>query len=142
MPEKSIITGQHITNNKAQRARELRRDMTPAERLLWARLRANRLQGFHFRRQQIIEPYIVDFFCHQAGLIIEVDGDVHAGQQDYDRLREEQLQAHGLRVLRFTNREVVNQLDEVLHTILTACSQTAAGEPDYCEHPEKTQQVI
>lgn len=78
MPEKPIITGQHITSAKAQRARELRREMTPAERLLWARLRANRLQGFHFRRQQIIEPYIVDFYCHQAGLIIEVDGDVHA----------------------------------------------------------------
>ncbi len=129
MPEKPIITGQHITSAKAQRTRELRREMTPAERLLWARLRANRLQGFHFRRQQIIEPYIVDFYCHQAGLIIEVDGDVHAVQQEYDRLREQQLQAHGLRVLRFTNREVVNQPDEVLQTILTACLQAAAGEP-------------
>jgi very-short-patch-repair endonuclease len=138
MPEKSIITGQHITSAKAQRASELRREMTPAERLLWARLRGNRLQGFHFRRQQIIEPYIVDFYCHQAGLIIEVDGDVHAGQQDYDRQREQQLQARGIRVLRFTNREVVNQLDEVLHTILTACSQATEGEPVNCEHPNGT----
>jgi very-short-patch-repair endonuclease len=132
MPEKSVITGQHITSAKSQRASELRREMTPAERQLWARLRANRLQGFHFRRQQIIEPYIVDFYCHQAGLIIEVDGDVHAGQQDYDRQREQQLQARGLRVLRFTNREVVNQLDEVLHTILTACSQAAVDEQVNC----------
>jgi very-short-patch-repair endonuclease len=138
MSEKSIITGQHITSAKAQRARDLRREMTPAERLLWARLRANRLQGFHFRRQQIIEPYIVDFYCHQAGLIIEVDGDVHAGQQAYDRQREQQLQARGLRVLRFTNRQVVNQLDEVLHTILTACSQaTTAEQVDY-EYPDGT----
>jgi very-short-patch-repair endonuclease len=138
MPQKSIITGQHITSAKAQRTRELRREMTPAERLLWAQLRANRLQGFHFRRQQIIEPFIVDFYCHQANLVIEVDGDVHAGQQDYDRQREEQLQAHGLHVLRFTNREVVNQLDEVLQTILTTCSQAAAGEPVNCEHPDGT----
>ena len=138
MPEKSVITGQHITSAKAQRARDLRHEMTPAERQLWAQLRANRLQGFHFRRQQIIEPHIVDFYRHHAGLIIEVDGDVHAGQQAYDRQREQQLQARGLRVLRFTNREVVNQLDEVLHTILIACSQAAADEPVNCEHPNGT----
>ncbi len=84
MPPKSLITQQTVTPVKLQCAKEMRRDLTPAERKLWARLRAGRLEGIHFRRQPIIEPYIVDFYCHQAKRIIEVDGDIHLNQQDYD----------------------------------------------------------
>mgnify|MGYP001252608911 CR=1 FL=1 len=76
MAIKQIVTGQKVSAAKEARAKELRREMTPAEGKLWMGLRANRLEGFHFRRQQVIEPYIVDFYCHQAALVIEVDGGV------------------------------------------------------------------
>ena len=71
-----IVTGQRVTKEKLQRAKELRREMTPAENLLWKEVRANKL-GVHFRRQQVIQGFIVDFYCHRAGLVVEVDGDVH-----------------------------------------------------------------
>ena len=76
MPIKNIIPGQRVAKEKLERARELRREMTPAEKILWHELRGNKL-GVHFRRQQIIEGFIVDFYCHQAGLVIELDGSVH-----------------------------------------------------------------
>src|SRR5512138_3976098 len=101
MPEKGIITQQIIHPNKLERAKEFRKDMTPAEEKLWQRLRANRLEGWHFRRQQVIEPYIVDFYCHQAGLVVEVDGSSHLDQVEYDRERDVALQERGLRVMRF-----------------------------------------
>ena len=70
MPKKKIVTGQKLTPDVRQRARELRAAMTPAERLLWGDLRANKLAGWHFRRQQNIGRFIVDFYCHKAGLVI------------------------------------------------------------------------
>ena len=66
------ITQQAVSPGRVLRAKEMRREMTPAERKLWESLRSNRLGGFHFRRQQIIGPYFADFYCHEAGLIIEI----------------------------------------------------------------------
>ena len=117
MPVKNIVTGQKITQAKLQRAKELRRQMTPAERQLWRQLRANRLAGFHFRRQQIIAGFIVDFYCHQANLIIEVDGPVHNDQRAADKEREAILCSGELRVLRFTNAQILQDLPSVLDTI-------------------------
>ena len=91
MPVKNIIPGQKIDPKKLQRARELRREMTPAEQVLWQALRGNKLDGFHFRRQQIITGYIVDFYCHAASLAIELDGEVHLQQQEYDSERDRVL---------------------------------------------------
>lgn len=127
MPNKQLITGQKITLAKLEQAIEMRREMTPAERRLWARLRAGRLGGFHFRRQQVIEPYIVDFYCHQTGIIVEVDGDVHLNQQDRDQKRDQYLQSLGLQVLRFWNSDIDHHLETVLEEILRAC-QPAAQE--------------
>jgi very-short-patch-repair endonuclease len=103
------------------RARELRREMTPAETKLWARIRFGQLDGAHFRRQHAVERFIVDFFCARAKLVIEVDGDSHATQADYDAARTEWLndQKH-YRVLRFTNREVHENIEGVLEVILEA----------------------
>ena len=124
MPIKQIITGQKTTTAaKAARAKEVRGEMTPAEEKLWARLRTNHLEGFHFRRQQVIEPYIVNFYCHQAAIVIEVDGGVHLEQEEYDREREQALQARGLRVVRFSNHEVMHNLDGVLEAILQTCTE-------------------
>ena len=95
MPDNSLITKQKVSKAKQQRAKEMRSEMTAAERKLWQRLRANRLEGFHFRRQQVIEPYIADFYCHKAQLVIEVDGGIHLEQEDYDRQREADLRGGG-----------------------------------------------
>jgi very-short-patch-repair endonuclease len=130
MSPKNVVIGQKVTQEKISRAKELRRELTPAERKLWTRLRANRLAGFHFRRQQIIEPYIVDFYCHQVALIIEVDGDIHAGQEAYDRTRAQELQKRGFRVIRFTNHEVMNDLDGVLGKIYQVCQEQMCKQLD------------
>src|SRR6476620_6765642 len=116
MPVKNIIPGQRVTKEKLLRARELRRDMTPAEKLLWQELRANKL-GVHFRRQQVIAGFIVDFYCHKAGLVIEVDGDIHDLQQEEYGVREKALSEMGLRIIRFRNHEVLKNLSEVVEKI-------------------------
>ena len=112
MPLKNIITGQRVSKEKLQRAKELRREMTPAEKILWNELRSNKL-GVHFRRQQIIAGFIVDFYCHKAGLVIELDGDIHDLQQAEDKRREKLLSEIGLRIVRFRNDEVVKDLTAV-----------------------------
>lgn len=116
MPVKNIIPGQQVTKEKLQRAKELRREMTPAEKLLWQEVRANKL-GVRFRRQQIIQGFIVDFYCHKAALVVEVDGDVHDLQQNEDARREKVLSAMGLRIVRFGNDEVVRDLSMVVGKI-------------------------
>ena len=123
MPTKNIVIGQKVDAAKVQRAKELRRTMTPAERTLWQHLRANRLGGFHFRRQQIIDGFIVDFYCHATRLVVELDGDVHDEQAEYDAGRDRALRARGLRVLRFRNTELARNLDGVLERILVACRE-------------------
>ena len=92
--------------------------MTDAEIRLWDALRANRLNGLQFRRQQFIDGFIVDFYCHALQLVVEVDGPIHASQAEYDRERDYTLAGHGLRVLRVTNDEVTHALPSVLARIL------------------------
>jgi very-short-patch-repair endonuclease len=116
MPVKNIIPGQKVTKEKLHRAKELRREMTPAEKILWNELRANKL-GVHFRRQQVIVGFIVDFYCHKAALVVEVDGDIHDLQKDEDARREKVLSEMGLRIVRFRNDEVVKKLPAVLRNI-------------------------
>jgi very-short-patch-repair endonuclease len=116
MPVKNIIPGQKVTKEKLERAKELRREMTPAEKLLWQEVRAKKL-GVRFRRQQIIQGFIVDFYCHKAGLVIEVDGDIHDIQQEEDARREKALSALGLKIVRFKNDEVVRNLSAVVGKI-------------------------
>ena len=102
------------------RARELRRDLAPAEQVLWKRLRRRQLFGYHFRCQHPIGPFIVDFACTQARLAVEVDGDSHGERRAYDAVRTRYLEREGYRVLRFTNREVSFELDAVLEAIAVA----------------------
>lgn len=118
MPIKNIIQGQPVTTEKLERAKELRREMTPTEKILWAEIRANKL-GVHFRRQQIIAGFIVDFYCHKADLVIEVDGSVHDDQKqkENDVEREKVLKEMGLRIIRFKNYEVEKNLLKVIEEI-------------------------
>jgi very-short-patch-repair endonuclease len=104
-----------------EQAKTLRREMTPAEHALWRALRGNRLGGWHFRRQHVIERWIVDFYCHRAQLVIEVDGEVHDLQPARDAERQARLEGLGLSVMRFTNAEVLGELSEALRRIEAAC---------------------
>jgi very-short-patch-repair endonuclease len=118
-----IVIGQIINPEKMQRAKEFRRQMTPAEKILWEHLRGNRLHGLHFRRQQIIDGFIADFYCHAARLVIEVDGKIHEQQAEYDAERDKVLSARGLRLLRIKNEEVVQEIDRVLMLIYQVCCE-------------------
>jgi very-short-patch-repair endonuclease len=121
MPVKNIVIGQKVSRELQERAKELRKNMTPAEKILWEKLRHNQLNGLQFRRQQIINPYIVDFYCHSKALVVEVDGDIHDLQQAYDAERSSYLTACGFRMLRVTNDEVKENLLVVLQKISEAC---------------------
>lgn len=96
--------------------------MTPAEKLLWQELRANKL-GVHFRRQQIIAGFIVDFYCHKAALAIEVDGDIHDLQREEDARREQVLREMGLKIVRFRNDQVMKKLSLVVMKIKSVISE-------------------
>ena len=99
--------------------RRLRSDMTGPETRLWSRLRARQLQGLKFRRQHGIGPYIVDFYCPEQSLVIEIDGDSHADadQMLKDQLRDGHFQSLGLRVIRYSNDDIVKNLDGVLEDL-------------------------
>jgi very-short-patch-repair endonuclease len=119
MPHDSIILGRHGAV-KRELARQLRRSMTPAETLLWKALRRSQLAGLHFRRQQIIDGFIVDFYCHAARLVIELDGPIHDGRKDYDAERDRILSVRSLAILRIPNDRVLGQLAMVLNEINSA----------------------
>jgi very-short-patch-repair endonuclease len=95
--------------------------LTPAENRLWQAVRSRRLKGSRFRRQQPIGPFIADFYCPAAQLVVELDGGVHATQQGYDESRDEVLRANGLLVLRFPNTRVMEEMPKVLEEIASAC---------------------
>src|SRR5207302_1132207 len=103
-----------------EQARELRRDMTNAERKLWLRLRRKRLDGHRFRRQVPLGPFIVDFACLAARLVIEVDGGQHAEQVERDTARNAWLESRGFRVLRFWNFQVLQETESVMAAIWMA----------------------
>ena len=94
-------------SKKAQRARELRRDPSRAERICWELIRAHRMEGIKFRRQHPIGPYFADFACASRGLVIEIDGDHHADQVEADARRTAVMESQGWKVVRFGANEVV-----------------------------------
>ncbi len=102
------------------RANELRKELTPAEALLWSKLRNHQICGVGFRRQHAIGPYIVDFCAPSQKLIIELDGSQHLEAVDYDTQRTAYLVERGYRVLRFWNHEMTHQLNQVLEVIYQA----------------------
>ncbi|MCL5275111.1 MAG: endonuclease domain-containing protein [Chloroflexi bacterium] len=108
-----------------QRARELRREMTPPEKRLWSHLRREQLSGLHIRRQHPLGPFIADFYHAASRTVIEIDGDVHAmpEQAEHDRQRTAWLAARGYRVVRFTNDDVLKRLEGVLEALRMACSE-------------------
>lgn len=98
-------------------AREMRRAATPEEDLVWERLRGRRFHGLRFRRQHAIGPFIVDFYCHEKQLIIEVDGGIHEGIAQQDAARQQYLEHLGFAVLRLDNHEVNRDLSLALNKL-------------------------
>jgi len=104
-----------------ERAQLLRKQSTEAEEKLWKRLRNRKFEGLKFRRQHPINRFVVDFYCHEKLLVVEVDGGIHneVEVKERDDGREEELQNFGLTIIRFTNEEVLNEMDKVLGKLKT-----------------------
>lgn len=116
--------------NLKQASRDLRNNLTDAEKLLWSKLRGKQILGLQFYRQKPILNYIVDFYCPAANLVIECDGSQHFTDEglEADRMRDDALAQLGLKVLRFDNRQVMRQLDDVVEVIYQFCLNQLATE--------------
>src|SRR5262249_47755024 len=108
-------------------SRELRRQSTPAEHILWPLLRGRRLGGLKFRRQQVVGPFILDFFRAETTIAVELDGETHLGNEDKDKTRQEWLEKQGIKVLRFWNTEVYDDQEAVLEMIWRECDARRKG---------------
>ena len=105
------------------KAKELRKNSTDVEIILWQQLRNRQLSGYKFRRQVPVDSYIVDFMCKSTKLIVELDGSQHAEQQDYDKKRTQYLETKGFKVFRFWNNEIIKNLSGVLEALTLTLSQ-------------------
>ena len=119
-----IVRGQSISAAKLAFAKDMRRQMTLEERILWNELRGNRLKRIHFRRQQVISGFIMDFYCDAARLAVELDGAHHEAGYDADRDRE--LERVGVKVMRIENAELRRDLASILDQI---CEQVRGRIP-------------
>ncbi|MDP4220010.1 MAG: endonuclease domain-containing protein [Bacteroidota bacterium] len=106
-------------------AREIRKNPTYTEKLMWRALRNRKQDGLKFRREHPIEGYIVDFYCHEHNLVIEIDGSIHdePSKRIADEIRQKKLEESGYRVLRFTTEEININIDSVIETILHECKK-------------------
>ena len=128
-----------VSELQRSRAKQLRQTMTPAETLLWRYIKAHRIEGLGFRRQVAFQNYIADFACLSAKLIVELDGESHnfADQQDADRIRDAFFASEGFQVLRFSNQDVMSNLEGVVEVIRLAASSCASGSPPSLTLPHK-----
>ena len=128
MPTQRTGSREVFRQTLVSRAREMRKEMPVAEASLWNRLRGDQL-GVRFRRQHRVGSYIADFFAHAVKLVVEVDGDSHAERQEYDEKRTHWMNEQGLTVIRFTNEDVLKNLDAVVQSIADRCSSAARPSP-------------
>ena len=112
-------------------AKIMRQNATDAEHLMWQLLRAKRFMNLKFRRQHVIAPYIVDFYCHELGLVIELDGSQHGTGDaiEYDTERTKFLEVLGLKVVRYWNHDVLGRTDVVLEDLWWRCSALRQTSP-------------
>ena len=114
-----------------QFAKSMRHTATDAEALMWQVLRAKRFMDLKFRRQHVIAPYIVDFYCHEIGLVIELDGNQHGTDDalEYDAERTKFLEVLGLTVVRYWNHDVLGRTDVVLEDLWNVCFELKRTSP-------------
>ncbi len=106
------------TTTSTDRARELRNNATPPERILWRYLRGKQIEGLKFRRQHPIGPFIADFYCHERSVVVEIDGDSHLhDQKQHDVRRDEWMETRRFRVIRVAAREIFSNVEGVVRTI-------------------------
>jgi very-short-patch-repair endonuclease len=117
------------TKSAMESARLLRNDMTYNEKLLWEKLKGKQIGGVRFRRQHPISFFIADFYCHEAMLVVEVDGEIHNNNLDYDDGRSAEMEKFGIKVIRFTNIEVENSMIEVINRIETVVNERIKSPP-------------
>ena len=101
-------------------ARDMRKNMTLSEKILWQKLKNKQIGGFRFRRQHPIYRYVLDFYCFEKMLAIEIDGNAHIGKEEYDEYRDDFLKTIGIKTLRFNDNEVINDMKTVLKKIKEA----------------------
>jgi len=124
MERYGITYGHLIDPHKIEQAKKFRKNMTSAEQIFWEHVRNRRYPGYRFRRQQIIDGFIVDFYCSKLKLAIEIDGTVHDDRKEYDKKRDEILERHDIKIMRFTNDEVINDIHKVMLEIFSSKIQT------------------
>lgn len=112
-------------------AKNMRSNATDAEHLMWQLLRAKRFMNLKFRRQHVIAPYIVDFYCHELGLVIELDGSQHGTDDaiEYDAERTKFLEALDLSVVRYWNHDALNRTEKVLGDLWSTCLKRKSNSP-------------
>jgi very-short-patch-repair endonuclease len=104
-------------------AKLLRRNMTRSEELLWEKVKGKQIHGIRFRRQHPIDIFIADFYCHEARLVIEIDGEIHIDQSEYDNGREAEIEEYNIKIIRFSNDQVINDMDSVIMKIGTVVKE-------------------
>jgi very-short-patch-repair endonuclease len=110
-------------------ARILRKTMTIPEKLLWYKLKEKQICGLRFRRQHPIEFFIADFYCHQIRLVIEIDGEIHNKQKEYDDGRSAEMEKFDIEIIRFKNWEVENDIENVIIKIKTIVNERLKSPP-------------
>jgi very-short-patch-repair endonuclease len=128
-----------VSGRQRTRAKTLRRVMTRAELLLWRALKAHHLDGLAFRRQTPMGPYIVDFICHAARLVIELDGESHdfEARRRSDQVRDRWLDSQGYMVLRFTNDDILSSLEGIVASIRRTANARIRNAPPFPALPRK-----
>jgi very-short-patch-repair endonuclease len=120
-----VIRLQNVTEEKLSDARDLRQNMTSAEQILWECLRNRKCGGLKFRRQQVIEGFVADFYCEKAKLVVEADGGIHSeeNQKELDEHREKVFKLRGIATIRFSNNSLINHTSDALENIESTCKQ-------------------
>jgi very-short-patch-repair endonuclease len=110
-------------------AKILRDNMTSSENIIWERLKGKQICGVRFRRQHPIDIFIADFYCHEARLVVEIDGEVHENQKDYDIGRSAEMEKYDILVIRFINIQVQTEIDNVIRTIEETVKERIKSPP-------------
>lgn len=112
-----------------EKATALRKNMTVAEKILWERLKNKQILKLRFRRQHPIDIFIADFYCHAVRLVIELDGKIHNGQKEYDKGRTAEMEQFDIKVIRFRNEEIENNIENVIMKIESTINQRLKSSP-------------
>jgi very-short-patch-repair endonuclease len=110
-------------------ARILRKNMTIPEKLLWEKLKGKQICGVRFRRQHPIDIFIADFYCHEVRLVVEIDGEIHNQQEEYDDGRSAEMEKFGIKIIRFRNFDVENDIEKVVTEIKSTVNKRLKSPP-------------